>query len=245
MNLLSLKEADLSALAGQKIKYTDVYVEFSFDNGTTWSKLVPEVNSVMVQVIDRAGGTNNYIARLDLRNQNQKWVVLDHNVPTGEVADYVIIPDAARMSIQFLGSDWGSLTYPCLWRFIFLYGGQEIPVTIPTDADKTNGYVTFTQAAGDDASFRQLKVAVEHGYDSADSIKTTGQFPSTTPTPNPSQVLLTAADLGIAGKVIKASDYANIEYWMYSGTTPAPDDLSAWSIHKDSIFTYPDRDWAQ
>ena len=88
-------------------------------------------------------------------------------------------------------------------------------------------------------------MAVNHGYDAADTVKTTGQFPSTTPTPNPSQVLFTAGDLGIAGKVINASDYANIEYWLYRGATPTPDDLNAWTSHRESIFTYPNRDWAQ
>ena len=69
-NLLTLKEADLSAMSGESIKYTDVYVEFSFDNGTTWSKETPTHNSVLVRLIDRAGGGSNVIAGLDLRYQN-------------------------------------------------------------------------------------------------------------------------------------------------------------------------------
>ena len=96
-NLLTLKEADLSAMAGQSIKYTDVSVEFSFDDGTTWSKETPTHNSVIVRLIDRAGGASNITAGLDLRYQSKKWIIMDHNVPTGEVADYITIPEAARI----------------------------------------------------------------------------------------------------------------------------------------------------
>ena len=229
-NLLTLKEADLSAMAGESIKYTDVYVEFSFDNGTTWSKQKPTHNSVTVRMIDRAGAANNVIAALDLRYQNKKWILQDHGVATGEVADYVAIPEAARIQILFLGSDWGSLTYPCLWRLVFLYGGQEIPITIPTDADKTNGYVTFTQASNDDASFRQLKVAIEHGYDFNDyTERITGQFPATTPDPNPSIMKVKASDLGLTGYTLKAENYKNAHRYYWRKSTPQPADLSAWS----------------
>lgn len=34
--------------------------------------------------------------------------------------------------------------------------------TLSADAEKTNGYVTFTKAAGDEASYTQKKLAVAH-----------------------------------------------------------------------------------
>lgn len=229
-NLLTLKEADLSAMAGQSIKYTEVSVEFSFDNGTTWSKQTPEYNSVLVRVIDRAGGTSNVIAGLDLRYQDRKWAILDHGTPTGEVADYIAIPEAARIQIMFLGSDWGSLTYPCLWRFVFLYGGEEIPVTIPTDAEKTNGYVTITKASNDNATFKQYGVHIEHGYDFNDyTERLTGQFGSTAPDPNPSILKVKASDIGLTGHTLKAEDYKNASRYYWRKTQPVPADLSAWS----------------
>ena len=41
---------------------------------------------------------------------------------------------------------------------ITIYAGDT---TIPTDSEKTNGYVTFTRASGDIASFTQLVVVVD------------------------------------------------------------------------------------
>ena len=34
--------------------------------------------------------------------------------------------------------------------------------TLSADVDKTNGYVTFTKAAGDEASYTQKKLAIVH-----------------------------------------------------------------------------------
>ena len=43
---------------------------------------------------------------------------------------------------------------------VAVFGSSEEKATIPTDADKTNGYVTFTQASTDNASFKQFSVVV-------------------------------------------------------------------------------------
>lgn len=154
MQFLNLKDDALSAVVGKRIKSTDIWVEFSYDNGTTWTKGIAGTDTIPVKINDRASGSNNYIASTNLSNP-VSWTLLDHNVPTGEYAEYVTVPDVPYIMIQFLGSLFTNITsYPCLWRLVFLYGGQEIPITIPTDAEKTNGYVTFTQASGDNASFR-------------------------------------------------------------------------------------------
>lgn len=113
---------------------------------------------------------------------------------------------------------------------VAIIGRREEKVTIPTDADKTNGYVTFTQAAGDNASFRQLKVAVEHGYDFNDyTERYTGQFPATSPDPNPSIVEIKASDLGLTGHTLKAEDYKNASRYYWRKAQPVPADLSAWT----------------
>lgn len=177
MQMVSLKEADLSAVAGKPIDKDNVWLEFSFDNGTTWEKLIPDYGSVYVNVNDRSSGSNNYIAQLNLKNPGSKWKLQNHGVDTGETADYVVVPETPRIIMTFLGSDFTSITtYPCLWRFIFLYGGQEIPVTYPVDQEKTNGYVTITKASGDNASFKQYGVHIDKGYDYNDIWKITGQF---------------------------------------------------------------------
>lgn len=68
------------------------------------------------------------------------------NVPTN--SDYKIGMKVKRNGeVQLLDPDE-----------ITIYTGET---TIPTDSEKTNDYVTFTQASGDDASFRQLSVVVD------------------------------------------------------------------------------------
>ena len=48
--------------------------------------------------------------------------------------------------------------------------------TLSADPEKTNGYVTITKASGDNASFKQYGVHIDHGYDYNDVWKITGQF---------------------------------------------------------------------
>lgn len=151
---------------------------------------------------------------------------------------------------MFLGSDWGSLTYPCLWRFIFLYGGQEIPITIPTDADKTNGYVTFTQAAGDNANFRQLSVAVNVNTTPATEATELSTYINTTG----AAVSNLGIDLDIAdhpslvGKTVTPLD---VKYYTVAGTgttPPTEDALKAgladiWNdtVANVAVKIYPDK----
>lgn len=118
---------------------------------------------------------------------------------------------------------------PILVDSTITFHDEDTPVTIPTDAEKTNGYVTFTQASNDDPSFRQLKVAIEHGYNYNDTYTVKGQFPASTPNPNPSILAIKASELGLAGVEIHASDYGRLSARYWRKNTPQPADLSAWT----------------
>lgn len=94
--------------------------------------------------------------------------------------------------------------------------------TLSADADKTNGYVTFTQASNDDASFRQLSVVVEHGYaikfyDHNEIVNTSG---STT------TVMGLSADLSeYAGITMKPDDVVIYAKQANSTTPPTEDEM--------------------
>lgn len=77
--------------------------------------------------------------------------------------------------------------------------------TLSADAEKTNGYVTITKASGDDASFKQYGVHINHGYDFNDEYREVGQWGSTAPDPNPADLSVTAGELGIDGMELKPS----------------------------------------
>lgn len=236
MQFLNLKDTDLSAVAGKRIKSTDIWVEFSFDNGTTWTKGIGGTDTIPVKVNDRSAGSNNYIASVNLSNPS-KWTLLDHNVPTGEYADYVTVPEVPYIMIQFLGSLFTNITsYPCLWRLVFLYGGQEIPVTIPTDADKTNGYVTFTQASNDDANFKQLSVAVSVPAVPETVVKEAKNIVNTTGSRLTKQgVEISMEDHSeLLGKAITP---LNIIYNTADGTGTTPPDLSALEAEAVNVWS--------
>ena len=113
------------------------------------------------------------------------------NVPTN--TDYKVGMTVKRNGeVQQLGPDEFTIT-------------SEDGTTLSVDANKTNGYVTFTQASNDDANFRQLSIAIEHGYNFNDyTERLTGQFPSTKPDPNPSSMKVKASDIGLVGYTVKA-----------------------------------------
>lgn len=102
--------------------------------------------------------------------------------------------------------------------------------TLSADADKINGYIAFTEKAGDDTSCAQKELVIEHGYEYDDVYKHTGQFPATNPgTPNGSQVYKSFAELGLLGYEIPASSFVSAECWIYNNPNPIPEDLSGWS----------------
>lgn len=109
--------------------------------------------------------------------------------------------------------------------------------TLSADADKTNGYVTFTESAGDTPSMTEKDVIINKGYDYDDTTKTTGY--STTNTGVNFDLSCTAESLGVAGQELsldsdvqwgstKSSsspvDVENIASWM----TPKTLSMGQW-----------------
>ena len=101
--------------------------------------------------------------------------------------------------------------------------------TLSADPDKTNGYVTITKASGDNASFKQYGVHIEHGYDYNDEYREVGQWGSTAPNPNPADLNVTAGDLGIDGMVLKPSYFQTATIYQYrAASEPPATGLTGW-----------------
>ena len=102
---------------------------------------------------------------------------------------------------------------------------SEDGTTIPVDADKTNGYVTITKASGDNASFKQYGVHIDHGYDFNDYVKQTGVMTDTGKYDFPDT--LTVESLGIAGQVLTPDNFS----WGFKKQAGSPvdvDDIDRW-----------------
>lgn len=219
--------------------YTDKYIAPS-DIEQTWH-LSGETTSTPLNYgdLDIGYGVQYVEGSTVWYSYKGKWC----RIASGAIAekkDRVQIADTALMRQNFnLGVAAAEVFFdgtvptaeaPILVDSTITFHDEDTPVTIPTDADKTNGYVTFTQASNDDASFRQLKVAIEHGYDFNDyTERYTGQFPGTAPDPNPSIVEIKASDLGLTGHTLKAEDYKNASRYYWRKAQPVPADLSAWT----------------
>lgn len=237
---------DLTAYYGKEVPASGCKLEYSVDNGTTWTEFY------MPSALGTAAfATNRNYPGTDgeetwFLEEGGKWKVKDGGLDKGYVESFVLPEAGAKHGGKYsflvktkqgqtstpLSSIFGghvpSASNPVLTRATITFSGEEIPITIPTDAEKTNGYVTFTQASNDDASFRQLKVEIEHGYNYNDTYTVKGQFGSTKPDPNPSIVAKTAGELGLAGVEIHASDYERISSRYWRDTTPAPEDINEW-----------------
>ena len=93
---------------------------------------------------------------------------------------------------------------------------------ISVDSEKTNDYVTITKASGDDASFKQYGVHIEHGYDYNDEYREVGQWGSSSPDPNPADLNLMAGDLGIDGMELKPSYFQTATIYQYRSASEPP-----------------------
>lgn len=99
--------------------------------------------------------------------------------------------------------------------------------TLSADSEKTNGYVTITRASGDNASFKQYGVHIEHGYDFNDYVKQTGLMTDTGKYDFPDT--LTVESLGIAGQVLTMD---NISWGQkkQAGTPVDVNDITQWNV---------------
>lgn len=97
---------------------------------------------------------------------------------------------------------------------------------LSVDSEKTNGYVTITKASGDNASFKQYGVHIDHGYDFNDYVKQTGLMTDTGKYDFPNT--LTVESLGIAGQVL-TMDNISWGQKMQAGTPVDVDDIDTWN----------------
>ena len=97
-----------------------------------------------------------------------------------------------------------------------------------SDSEKTNGYVTITKASGDEATFKQYGVHINHGYDFNDYATTTGFMTGTLPKNFPTTT--TAESLGIARMTLTVDNFK----WGYAKSTTEVDvdDISDWDTVK-------------
>lgn len=102
--------------------------------------------------------------------------------------------------------------------------------TLSADADKTNGYVTFTESAGDTPSMTEKDVIINKGYDYDDTTKTTGY--STTNTGVNFDLSCTAEALGVAGQELSLD--SDIMWGTAKSTASAVDvdDIVSWTTPK-------------
>lgn len=100
---------------------------------------------------------------------------------------------------------------------------------LSADSEKTNGYVTITKSSGDNASFKQYGVHINHGYDFNEEFREVGQWGSTSPNPNPADLNMTAGDLGIDGMVLKPSYFQTATIYQYrSASEPPATGMTGW-----------------
>lgn len=133
---------------------------------------------------------------------------------------------------------------------VAVFGSREEKVTIPTDAEKTNGYVTFTQAAGDDASFRQLKVVVDANAVPATEATELSTYVNTTGAAQSGMGidLDLSSHEDLVGKTVTPLD---VKYCTIAGTgtTPPTEDVlkaglaDIWNdtVANASVKIYPDK----
>ena len=99
---------------------------------------------------------------------------------------------------------------------------------LSADADKTNGYVTFTKSTGDSASYTSENLDIGKGYDFDDTLSYSAGPAQSGDRANFLSAEASAVDLGLAGLEIKLDDIK----WGYNtaGTTQVTTaDISEWN----------------
>lgn len=102
--------------------------------------------------------------------------------------------------------------------------------TLSADTSKTNGYVTFTEKAGDDPAFIEKDVVVTKGYDYDDTTKETGYTTSSTGVNFP--LSCTAESLGVAGQTLTLDSDVKWGNAKASGGAVDVDDIASWNTPK-------------
>lgn len=123
-------------------------------------------------------------------------------------------------------------------RLVIKYGGYSYPVYIEPDAQKTNGYVTFTLSSDDNASYTSEKLAIEKGYDFNDTLSHSGGPAVSGDRANFLSAESSAEQLGLAGIEMTID---NIQ-WGYNtaGTAQLTTaDITSWNEAK----TYYGAQW--
>lgn len=180
---------------------------------------------------DRATGKNNSIARLDFNEGNSVWYIKNSDPQWSETVEEIQMPERMGVAMNTIGLNWNIASYPCLVRIGCSWGGSEQKVTYPVDSEKTNGYVTMTKASGDEATFKQYGVHIDHGYDYNDYVKQTGFMTSTADVNFPTT--MTAESLGIAGMKLTVDNFK--WGWAKSTTEVDVDDISSWQTVKTNV----------
>lgn len=232
-----------SDIAGQVVDARNVFVEVTYDDGATWSKFTPLAGNVKVN--DRSAGTNNYIAFTQLNNPNRKWELYNAGVPTGETSQTLTMPSVVYFVI--LGpqaGSWGFAQYPAKLRLNVGVGGGTFEKYIEPDAEKLNGYVTFTLSADDNASYTSEKLDIQKGYDFSDTIWNSGGPAVSGDRANFLSAESSAEQLGLAGLEMTVDDIQ----WGYNNAGTAqltPADITEWLNAKNyygavkSFFNWP------
>ena len=109
--------------------------------------------------------------------------------------------------------------------------------TLSADAQKTNGYVTFTLSADDNASYTSEQLNIQKGYDFDDTISNSGGPAQSGDKANFLSADSSAEQLGLAGLEIKLGD---IKWGKTEGTTQlTPTDITEWY----DVNNYPGSAW--
>ena len=163
MSYNETSQTDISSLYSKSVKCTDIYIESSTDDGTTWTRTVP-TGTQWMRINDRSAGTNNYVAQKELSDPDSKFELTDSSGIYG-YAKEIELPSVVRFSGNFNTDFWGNTTFPCKMRLVIKYGGYTKYEYISPDAELTNGYTTFTRSTEDEAFAEADVIDIQHGYE--------------------------------------------------------------------------------
>jgi hypothetical protein len=107
--------------------------------------------------------------------------------------------------------------------------------SLSADAEKFNNYITFNASSDDSESVKLYDINVNKGYDVDGAISSSGQMPSVKGDFK-AMLSVVAGDVGIANIEIPAEKFVNNYYTWKNASTPAPSDISQWSLVESSAI---------